>query len=571
MKHFQDETNFNKYVSALSRVESLIVIAVRDTIGYSVGTKGYVGLKKLGLTQLGASGDGRQDHWKGYAAIIYRGVVRYEKLEEQDMTVEYATTLDGIRLEIYSSPLRSANRASIVVNGEEYAMNRRGMNFVVIDTADGSVIDSVAFDTHMDGIPCFRDEGKAAPHVRPRKRDEMNISPLNPVRERLLLHHILEGFGNYKKIKLRIVHWGNAGLWNAMESVVMEFAKEDRYDIMVIIENLSVAGEQIREYLASCGIRAKKQNEYNAHQDSPDIVIVNHPDFLSLADCSSACLRYCVPAMLINGADSGIDVSIMDMARASKNTYDKIFVDKNLYEGLCQDKAAASITELSGNPKFDLIYNKTQRERAIPKEWDKLQPRKVILWAFDHNWWMKSSAVDLYFRILVRDAMADEGIGLIIRPHRNFIYELLQHGIWTEEDFDAFKYFCKMSPNIVWDDSLDYGAAYSVADAIITDVNCGIIISALPLDKPIAVLQRFDGNRCVPHYPDIIGAHYEINSEDELSSFMEMVKRGEDPKREQRKAKCAEYVAHFDGMNGKRIKESIENDIRKIGLRKWEN
>ena len=566
MQDFQIETDFYKYIRAITEEEYLIVISVKDTIGWNVLAEGYANLKKLGLKLIGSKEDGSYDHWKGYVAIIYKGIVQYENLEERDMTVEYTTVIDGIKLEVCSSPFRSANRASIVVNDEEYAVNRRGMNIVVIDTLDGSVIDSVAFDTWAEGRPCFRNEGKRKIVFAPCRRNKGNLLELNEVRERLKLNNIIENFDYYKKIKVRIFQWAGSQLWSAMESVTMEFARDDRYDLMVIIERKGEDGDKLQKRITSLGIRAVRKEGYSAMQDRPDIAICNHPSILGLAG-NSCKLKYLVPVMLINGITYSREESITAIIGNRNYTWNRVFVDRNLFERLEQDEQINSMIELSGNPKFDVIYEKTQVNKKIPEEWEKLKSKKVFVWAFDHNWWLKSCAADLYFKELIQNSLIDMDTGLIIRPHIDFVLEMQRHGVWSNEDINALKYFCKRSSNIVWDDNIDYGPAYSVADAIITDVNCGIIISALPLNKPIAVLQRFDGNRCNPHYPDIVASHYNINSIDDLHSFVEMVKKGEDPRKNIRKEMYEKYVAYFDGLNGKRIKESIEKDIRKYGLK----
>ena len=55
-----------------------------------------------------------------------------------------------------SSPLHVGNRASIKIDGKDYATNLRGLNFVVFDINENQLVDSVAFDTHFQGIPCRR-------------------------------------------------------------------------------------------------------------------------------------------------------------------------------------------------------------------------------------------------------------------------------------------------------------------------------------------------------------------------------------------------------------------------------
>jgi len=48
------------------------------------------------------------------------------------------------------------NYCSIRIDGVEYAKNRRGLNIVVYDNRAGEVVDSVAFDTHVQEMTVRR-------------------------------------------------------------------------------------------------------------------------------------------------------------------------------------------------------------------------------------------------------------------------------------------------------------------------------------------------------------------------------------------------------------------------------
>ena len=74
--------------------------------------------------------------------------------------------------------------------------------------------------------------------------------------------------------------------------------------------------------------------------------------------------------------------------------------------------------------------------------------------------------------------------------NKALIRELQDAGLWCEEDLEELKQYCMRSGNIVFDDTFTYDAAYSVADAVITDAYCGITCSALPLLKPMLLLYR---------------------------------------------------------------------------------
>ncbi|MEY8444314.1 hypothetical protein AALA52_08730 [Lactococcus ileimucosae] len=57
---------------------------------------------------------------------------------------------------VKSEPLRAGNRAEIIVDGIDYAVNKRGVNIVVFDFVAKKLIDSVAFDMHDPEMKVYR-------------------------------------------------------------------------------------------------------------------------------------------------------------------------------------------------------------------------------------------------------------------------------------------------------------------------------------------------------------------------------------------------------------------------------
>ena len=49
-----------------------------------------------------------------------------------------------------SQTFRNGNRGDIKINGVNFSTNIRGVNIVVYDTDEATVIDSVGFDSHFE-------------------------------------------------------------------------------------------------------------------------------------------------------------------------------------------------------------------------------------------------------------------------------------------------------------------------------------------------------------------------------------------------------------------------------------
>lgn len=556
MKGIEREQEFCKYIEILKTLQNkIIIIAVCDTIGFHVGEDGYRSLKQLGLSKL--NGTGNLDYLRGYVAVLLNGEVLYEELGKLDESIEFEGIVEDCHIEVCSSPLRSANRASIVIGENEYAVNKRGFNIVIVDVKDNVVIDSVAFDTWAEGRPCSRKISLQKTVVLPQKRNSLKLRHINEVRERLKIENIIENINNYRKIKVRFYFWGAYILWNAVESVAQMFQRDDRFDVLVVVDAKGEEGEKNKKRIDECKIRNINSAQYEIQTDCPEIAIYNNFAIIENYNFNSIKFRINMPSIIVNGMYKNVAaITMKNKIFGEKDIkVDIAFVEKIIYEKIKEFEDCNCVS--SGNPKFDLIYNHVNHKQKCPEEWGKLVSKKIILWAFDHNWDTANVTFDLYIKAFLQYAKEHSKMGLIIRPHYTYICELLGKKIWSESDLETIKTYCNQTPNVVWDDTFDYGMAYSMADAVITDMNCGITVSALTLGKPLAVLKRFDGNICEPLYPELIENLYQIESVKELHKFFEMVQRGEDTMYDLRQKMFEQYISHFDGKNGQRIKDMI--------------
>jgi hypothetical protein len=112
-----------------------VIIAVKDEARLALDPAAIATVARWGgdlgsLTRRGA-----------YAAVFTQGSLVDEALSDTAATV----TVGDIT--VASAGFDTGNRASIEVDGEEHALNRRGLNIVVLDR-HGALLHSVVFDTH---------------------------------------------------------------------------------------------------------------------------------------------------------------------------------------------------------------------------------------------------------------------------------------------------------------------------------------------------------------------------------------------------------------------------------------
>lgn len=557
------DNNFLLFLEHLKLLkEKLVFIAAKDTIGFKISDEQYELLNGFGLNKLN---ENRREtgHWRGYISVIDDGNVIYEEISGVHEDMIFNQSLYGYDISLYSSPLCQANCCSMMINGKEYAVNQRGLNFVVLDKNSGRIEESVAFDTHAENIPCYRDEEKRIIRINSKKQNKKSIllNNINEVRHNLNIKTILGSSYNAlitqytNRIKIRFFYWGSYVLWLGLRTVAEEFAKDDRFDVLVVNAKVFLY-EKKAQVLQESNVKFMLDSEYKFNEDCPDIAVYNLPSFYKEIQSQwMPKLNIHIPSGIINGNWSSNEQSDF-LNKLGKGTEQRDFciVEKNIYDA-CAQKVDSNILPM-GNPKIDIIVSQKNNKKELPNDWKKLNGKKVILWAFDHNWNTVSCTFDLYIKFMLElFARIDER--LIIRPHANYLQELIKNHLMEENDLELIRLFCKNSKNIVWDETLDYSYAYSIADAVITDINCGISISALPLDIPVAVLERYDGNHCEPLYPEVYQSLYKIRSLEDLEKFTDMVAREEHPMKQQQNDVRDKYIANVDGKNGKRIKDFI--------------
>lgn len=361
-------------------------------------------------------------------------------------------------------------------------------------------------------------------------------------------------------IKMRILNFSQA-TWNAIHTICKACKEDAQIDLLIIMgqKNLS---EAMLDEIESEEFNYIKINDYNIEIDLPDVLVVNHPYdiFSDIKDCRRYCKLIVVASMqLVRYAHNWTDFFQQQRKGFGRFYPDYYLFDSLLYHDIVNAGYGSERIVEMGNAKFDGIFQGMQK-KEFPKTWEKLKGKKVFLWTTDHGvhdgMITQDVTLDLYGSHLFEYAKQHTDIGFIFRPHKTLISELLAAGLWSPEDVSSLKKYCNQSNNIIFDDSLTYDNAYSIADAIITDAYCGITCSALPLLKPMLLLYR--SNEDTPYHKEIEECSYSAASCSEIDDFIEVVIGGKDTKYELRKENAAKCVKNFDGRNGWRIKEFLK-------------
>ena len=363
------------------------------------------------------------------------------------------------------------------------------------------------------------------------------------------------------KIKVRICHFS---YWNALRTICEACRRDNEIDLLLISD-----GDKEKDFLQNEGYKCLTKVEYDLKTDQPDVLVLNrfHEEVhRQIGDIRRYSRLIVVPTFSVTTGDSLAPLIQVIQEYWAPYDPDYYLFDSYIYNRIksldyFKDK---NIVEM-GNAKYDGIYIACHNKIPID-DWEKLNGKKIILWATGHGLYdgtemIKSLSFDLYAKYIFQYMAEHQNFGLIFRPHPMFINELTnRNAFWSEEDMYNFREYCSESSNIVFDETDSYDNAFSMADIIITDSHCGITMSSLPMKKPICV--TYKSRNALDTNVDALKHCYKVYSPEELFDFLDMIERGDDPMYQVREKAAREYVKHFDGKNGWRIKEFIKQAFK---------
>ncbi len=376
---------------------------------------------------------------------------------------------------------------------------------------------------------------------------------------------------DYEKTRIKVCIMIAAytySFWNSIETIYESFRDDSRYEVIILLSDkfYDRVYDNAKNILSETKIcRCINEERFDIEKEQPDILLVTfHGRDLCLFPNVQSHIQYFKLVVAVTGelisymsdADTG-------WRFAGYHYYhpDYYIVDSLLYHYMKERNYLKRNMLEMGNAKFDSIYKCTQQQFSFPKGWGKLKDKKVVLWANTHGIYNDMvtymCTFDLYAKAVFDYARKHSDIAFIVRLHPAFLLDMKKNRYWDEDDINKLKRYCHEADNLVWDDSGSYNDAYCVADGILTDGFCGVILSALPLLKPICACYRHDMEVQRGH-TEFVKNLYQAQSINDLNQYLDMIRAGSDPMYEQRKKAKERYVPNFDGKNGQRIKAIIE-------------
>lgn len=151
-KKLTDTTDFYVYLNILQLIKSnyLIVLSVRDTPGDNISDEIIEKIHELGFTNFS------NELWRMYIGVSLNVVIANKTGDKREDPVEYQFHSDKFDLDVASRAWKQGNKASVVINGKDYAVNLRGLNIVVYDVEKNQLVDSIGYDAHTENTRFIR-------------------------------------------------------------------------------------------------------------------------------------------------------------------------------------------------------------------------------------------------------------------------------------------------------------------------------------------------------------------------------------------------------------------------------
>ena len=226
-----------------------------------------------------------------------------------------------------------------------------------------------------------------------------------------------------------------------------------------------------------------------------------------------------------------------------------------------------------GHPKLDIIHDSSRY--PLPAELkDKIAGRRIVTWQlhyFDYSRYGRGGIIRSAGRFhnppfketkRILDYLQREqsDFFVLVTIHPLFHQRAVQEGVATQVEIDAFLARIESSENTAWYRELDYRSGLAAAEAFISE-HSSLLIEMILTQKPVLYLEDIP----VTHNEfgeGIISTYYKGTGLEDVIRYLDMLRRGEDSKKEDRRKALEEFIPLRDGKSGERIKDDIVRSIR---------
>ena len=357
-------------------------------------------------------------------------------------------------------------------------------------------------------------------------------------------------------------------VWTTWESVWNACVRSPRIAADIVLLPFihgSASGDPLRarRFLADTGLPFIDISAYRLREEQPDVVILQNPyDSTRPPELSTdrlLSLRVKI-AYIPYGLDVGGGVDNLrwqfdlEVQRRAWRVFVRSQQHRQLYGLHCQSGNRHVV--VTGHPKIDHIV-----AHCAPSGSGRARLRKInqknILWCphftLERGGW--STFMKLFNPILEFFETKPEDLTLTVRPHPLFFGRLNELDGGSSVTEYELRQRLHQPPHITLDESEQYASSFLMSDALMADAG-SFLLEYLPTEKPILYLDNADGPG-LNESGGFVTAYYQTSDYSGVQNFFEMIRRGEDPKREDRISQIHFLLYRLDGTVGAQIVEHI--------------
>jgi hypothetical protein len=361
--------------------------------------------------------------------------------------------------------------------------------------------------------------------------------------------------------------------WNSTASVWRAFADDPRCDtklvLMPFLHPDYPAGRTLATQFIEQKIPFVRCEHYDVRRERPDVAFFQNPyDHTRPAPFHVANvlpivrrIAYVPYGLEIGGGSNNL---MLQFGKTLQLNAWRVFVRseraKRLYALHCPAGNAHCV--VTGHPKLDAVLA-TRPEDVDPELRAWAEGKRVVLWnphfslsRDDAHW----STFLKWKDVLLRFFEERRDLALLARPHPHLFKHALNERMLTADDIAAFRARFEASSNMRLDERSDYRHAFNVSSALISDAS-SFLLEYPATGKPLLFLPNKKGVG-LNEDGEVVDSYYKAESEAELLQFLNMVARGEDPKRQERMTRYADFMHGVDGHVGERIRDYVVEAAR---------
>lgn len=382
--------------------------------------------------------------------------------------------------------------------------------------------------------------------------------------------------------KVRIVFlYQVASFWTSWEILYEEMIQDERFDIRLVCLD-ETAKEKFQMQTAKTFLNDKNIpyllfEDFEIEEFNPHIVLMQTPydaghrkkeHWSAIFKSKGYRIAYIPYGVEISDTE---DSHFMHFSQHVVVNAWRIYTFSKLmqrdYRKYCQNREAVKAL---GLPRFDALYHK---EKFILDHelQEKIAGRKIILWKAHFPKIIYENDQKIFVTPDVNDYIkfaeeinnyADKYF-FIFMPHPRFLAPTKDMNL--QELAETLIKTLEEKENVYIDTKDDYRFSLINADYIIID-RSAIMVEAAMVQVPILFMYNPNYYEPVTNaIKELIDSYYQGSCYDDMVSYMEMITKDEDPKKQEREQAFEHCIPCFDGKCSERIREDIIESLRKEG------